>query len=108
MTTDNLGFVQLMQNFRRGTLISAADAKLAELLEAIAETGKGGTLTVTIPLKMNKGGQIECDPKVDIKKPVRDIGTGIYYLDGENRLTRRDPNQMDIEDELAPRRSAAE
>lgn len=40
MTTDNLGFVQLMQNFRRGTLISAADAKLAELLEAIAETAR--------------------------------------------------------------------
>lgn len=39
-----------------------------------------------------------------VKKPARALGTGIYFASDDNRLTRRDPNQMDIEDEIERRR----
>ena len=40
-----------------------------------------------------------------IKKPARALGTGIYFATEDGRLTRRDPNQMDIEDEIERRRA---
>ena len=45
-------------------------------------------------------------PAVTSKPPRRPIGTGIYYPTADGRLSRRDPNQLDIEDEIERRRTA--
>lgn len=61
-----------------------------------------------VGIKVNKAGQLEVVPDIQIKKPTRSMGTGIYFATDEGRLTRRDPNQMDFEDELERRRGAAD
>lgn len=104
----DLNFLEFFQSFRRGALIQQADERLTELVEAIRETGGTGTLTIKLPFKVNKGGQIECTPVVEAKAPRPSVGTGIYFASDDGRLTRRDPNQLDIEDEIERRRSAAE
>lgn len=106
MPADDLNFLAFIQSFRRGELIHEADALLTELVEAVRDTGSKGTLTVKIPLEMNKAGQIECVPQLELKKPRRPMGTGIYFASEEGRLTRRDPAQLDMMDELEPRRSS--
>lgn len=109
MAPDNsINFLELVQSFRRGELLNQADRQLAKVIEAMADTGGDGSLTITIPLKFNKAGQIEVTPKVTSKVPQKAIGTGIYFADDDGRLSRRDPNQMDIEDEIERRRNAAE
>lgn len=105
MALHELNFLEFIQSFRRGELLETGDQKLNELIEAIRETGGNGSLTMKITLKTNKAGQIEAVPDIAIKKPQRSMGTGIYFATDDGRLTRRDPNQMDFEDELAPRRS---
>lgn len=105
MARHDLNFLEFLQTFRRGELLHAADVKLSELVEAISETQGGGTMTLKIKIKPNKAGQIEIVPDVSISKPTRALGTGIYFASDEGRLTRRDPNQMDIEDEIERRRS---
>ena len=61
-------------------------------------------MTLLLPFKTNKAGQIECQPLIKIKKPRRAMGTGIFYASDDGRLTRRDPNQPDLLDELEMRR----
>lgn len=65
---------------------------------ACSPRGGDGELTIKLPLKLNKAGQIDCSPKLSTKIPQKPIGTGIFFFDDEGRLSRRDPNQMDIED----------
>lgn len=104
MTRHELNFLEFIQTFRRGELLHEGDAKLTELMEAIRETGAGGSLTLKLSFKVNKAGQLEVSPDLTVKKPARALGTGIYFASDDNRLTRRDPNQLDIEDEIERRR----
>ena len=100
-----VNFIELIQSFRRGALLADGDQKLQELIEAIGNTMTGGSLTMTLKFKVNKANQVELDPTITIKKPVIALGTGIYFAGGDGTLTRRDPMQMDIEDEIERQRS---
>lgn len=105
MPDDSLNFLEFIQSFRRGELLSEGDDKLKELIAAIRMTGTKGSMTIELPFAINKAGQLECQPAVKIKKPVRSMGTGIYYMTDDGELTRRDPNQLDMMDQFEARRS---
>lgn len=102
---DNLNFLEFLQSFRRGELLSQADDRLEELIEAVQRTGAKGEITIKLPFKVNDAGQIECVPSIAMKKPQPALGTGIYFATDEGRLTRRDPNQSDFfeDDDEEPR-----
>ncbi len=102
----SINFLEFMQSFRRGELLREGDQQLSKVIEAMHATGGDGEINIKLPYKLNKAGQIECTPKLTAKIPQRPMGTGIYFADDEGRLTRRDPNQYDIEDEIERRRSA--
>ena len=102
----SINFLGFIQSFRRGELLRQGDQQLSEVIAAMAENGGDGELTIKLPFKLNKGGQIECTPKITSKIPQRPMGTGIFFADDDGRLTRRDPNQLDIEDEIERSRFA--
>lgn len=101
-----LNFLEFLQGFRRGDLLAEADAQMNELMQAVMETGAGGEITLRLPFKVNKAGQIECTPEIKSKRPRRPLGAGIFYLTDEGRLSRRDPAQDDMFDDFADRRAA--
>lgn len=103
-----LSFLEFLQSFRRGELLHEADRALRDLLEAMQDTGGKGSLTIKLPFELNKAGQVECVPSIEVKKPKRPMGTGIYFIGDEGRLTRNDPNQPDMLDELEARRERAD
>lgn len=96
--TESLNFLTFLQTFRRGRLVQDADDYLSEIVEAVQETGGTGKLVLELPVKMNKGGQLEITPRIKIDKPRPSVGTGVYFATPEGRLSRTDPAQMDIED----------
>jgi len=108
MARDELSFLEFLQSFRRGELISEADDQFGELMEAVKRTGGKGDLTIKLPFKVNEAGQIECVPTVSCKKPRKPLGTGIYYVTAEGRLTRQDPTQDDLFDEVGARRERSD
>ena len=108
MARDELSFLEFLQSFRRGELIAEADEQFGELMEAIRRTGGKGAITIKLPFKVNEAGQIECVPQLSCQKPRKPLGTGIYYVTDEGRLTRRDPSQEDLFDELEARRERAD
>lgn len=103
-----LGFLEFLQTFRRGELVAAADRQMEELLAAVRATGGSGEMTIKLPVKVNKAGQLEITPAVAVKVPRAPLGTGIYFVSEDDRLTRRDPAQVDWVDELRARREAKE
>ncbi|HMO09146.1 MAG TPA: hypothetical protein PKD10_16075 [Paracoccaceae bacterium] len=104
-TKHDLTFLGLLQTFRQGELLIEGDAKLTELVEAIDRIRGDGELAIKLKFKLNKAGQVEVVPTVTIKKPARALGTGIYFAAEDGRLTRRNPHQADIEDEIERRRA---
>ncbi len=104
---DTMNFLELIGSFRRGALVNKADVEMAKVIAAVRDTGGTGKITIELPFKTNKGGQIECTPEVKSKIPTVPVGTGIYFATEDGALSRRDPMQMDIEDELAPRRESS-
>lgn len=108
MARDELSFIEFLQSFRRSELIAEADEQFGELMEAIRRTGGKGDITIKLPFKVNEAGQIECVPQLSCNKPRKPLGTGIYYVTDEGRLTRRDPSQEDLFDELEARRERAD
>lgn len=104
MAKNDLNFLEFMQSFRRGELIAEADELLSELMEAIQKTGGKGEITLKLPFKPNDAGQIECIPVLTLKKPRRPMSTGIYFVSDSQKLTRNDPTQDDLFDELDARR----
>lgn len=106
--TDELSFLEFLQTFRRGELIAEADEQFGELMAAIRRTGGKGDITIKLPFKVNEAGQIECVPQLSTRKPRKPLGTGIYYVTDEGRLTRRDPSQDDFLDELDVRRARSD
>lgn len=105
MPIDKLNFLELMQTFRRGSLLAEADDQLTELVAAVKDTSGKGELTIKLPFKMNDAGQLECQPVVSVKRPRRALGSGIYFATEDGELTQRDPEQEDFLDELETRRS---
>lgn len=108
MAKHDLNFMEFLQGFRRGELVGTLDDHLEELMAAIRDTGGKGDLTLKLPFKVNDAGQIECVPQVTLKRPQRPIGTGIFFVSEEGRLTRRDPAQDDFFDEVTERRERNE
>ena len=104
MATEELNFLQFLQSFRRGELVSEMDGRMGELMEAIQMTGGKGKMVLELPFEINKGGQIECHPKIKMDKPMKSVGAGIYYMTDDARLSRSDPNQLDMMDEFESRR----
>jgi hypothetical protein len=95
---DELNAMELLQGFRRGQLLHEMDDALTRVVTAIRDTGGSGSITIKIPFKMNRAGQLECAPTVEAKVPREAMGTGIYFASADGRLSRRDHRQADIED----------
>lgn len=104
MAIDKMNFIKLLQSMRRGEIAREADDLLAEMIRAIHEHGGKGDLTLKLSVKKNDAEQLEFTPTLKMNKPRRALGLGIFFATDEGELSRTDPNQDDLFDELEDRR----
>lgn len=90
-------FPQTLDSLRYGQLSDELTKALVNLTAACAETGRAGTLTLTLQLKPGKGGQIEVFDDVKTKMPKQERGSSLMFATPDNNLTRDDPRQVQIE-----------
>jgi hypothetical protein len=81
-------------------------AELHELLGAVAEHGKKGSLTITVSVEPSKG-HIDGAPltigiESTLKAPRASAPPAIYFMDGDGNPTRNDPRQMSFDLRTAP------
>lgn len=92
-------FGQFLLEQRDGGLHSELSEALQELVAAVAEHGKGGTLTLTVkvgPLKGAMYGQLVVLDEVKVKAPEGERGASLFFEDGSGNLSRSNPRQPEL------------
>lgn len=88
----------VLRDIRRGRAVDQATRMLAEVVRAVDETGKAGSVTITLTVKPEKGGgsQKTLLAAVKAKKPEADIPEAMFFSDGSGDLHRTDPQQSEL------------
>lgn len=94
-------FAAVLQEIGGGKLHARLSAQLAELTAAVTETGKKGTVTVTIrvePLKKADQHTLVVTGSSTAKVPEGDDAspTSVFFADGAGNLRRDDPRQQQL------------
>jgi hypothetical protein len=100
MTTDRpqtKPFAQWLQEQRGGNLHGELSEALAELVQTVMDTQRGGRLVLTVSVKPNKDG-ITCmvEDQHKVTPPKGDITPSLFYTDEHGNLSRRDPRQPEL------------
>ncbi len=89
----------LLDTIRRisgGAYGDKAEEQLAQLVKAVDETGRAGTLTLNIKVsKATKGGAMIITGKHTCKLPPDDEMSAVLFADENGRLTENMPGQDD-------------
>lgn len=97
-------FHDFLREHRNGlTHDELADA-LNELVAAVNEEGRAGTLTFIVSIKpMGKSDGLEVSADIKVKPPKKTPGVSIFFSTPDNNLVRVDPRQQSMElREVAP------
>lgn len=90
-------FTDTLNALRFGTLSEELTKKLHELTQSCTETGRAGSITLTLALKPGKGGQVEVFDDVKVKLPKEERGSSIMFATVEGNLQREDPRQKKLD-----------
>ncbi len=96
MTTEDFDFALWLQEFGLGATNKQAGEQLAALVTACRETGKAGSMTLTI--KVDSGVSNTADLKTNIKTtvPHPTLPGGSYFVNEDGALVREDPRQLNL------------
>ena|SRR6185437_1987658 len=101
----------ILRDIRKGRPVEEATTALADVVRAVDETGKEGSVTIVLKVKPAKHGGPEKTivAEVKTKKPVADIAPAIFFSDDDGDLHRVDPRQeeMPLGEVSAPKQDAA-
>lgn len=95
MSEDNKSAMRTMAEIRNGRLIEDLTEQLGDLVEACTDTGKVGSLTLTIRVKPEAGinGTVaSVTDQIKLTKPQLPKPATPFYVDGRV-LLREDPKQ---------------
>lgn len=100
MTLKNTPFSQQIGYLSRGSLDAELTEEMAALVKAVRETGKAGTITLTLKVQRLSGrdeNAVQIVPTVKMKAPAPAPYTNIMFSTGDGDLLRDDPNQRTLE-----------
>lgn len=96
----------VLLDMRNGQVAADVNTKFNEMLAAVIETGGKGKLTIDLhiaPSKMALGGavvEVETHHECKMKKPELAIGKSTFFVTREGQLTRDDPAQVAMFEEV--------
>lgn len=87
-----------------GAFIDEASDKMAELVKMVEETGKAGTMTISIAIK-KAGGAMQIDAGIKAKIPEPKPDSTLLWATVEGNLVMDNPAQqkLDLRDANAPK-----
>lgn len=95
-------FVEWLEKYKKGEVDGELTHELRTLIEAVQETGKPGTVTLTIKVTRKGERQVTIIEDVKVKTPVHSRSEQIYFVDQHLNLARNDPRQGVLAD-IRPR-----
>jgi hypothetical protein len=92
--TEARPFTGFVQEQRRGALHHELSEGLAELVAAVVEHRRAGTLSLTISVKpAGDDQQVYISDSVKVKKPELAKNASLFFATEEGRITRDPPRQ---------------
>lgn len=91
-------FYDFLREHRSGITHDLLTDALQELVAAVTQENRAGTLTLKIGIKpMGKGDGLEVSAEIASKPPKETAGVSIFFASPENNLVRNDPRQASME-----------
>lgn len=92
------GFMVTLQRHRGGKLLDEASKALQELVAAVALTGKGGTVTLTLAVKPATRGQaaVVVQDRMKTKIPQMEPEASFWFATADGDLQKDDPRQASL------------
>lgn len=99
-------FQLFLAEHRNGVLHDELSDKLQELVAAVAEENKGGTLTLKIVVKPTSAGNgaLTVTDEIKVAPPKQTKSGSIFFVSPENNLVREDPRQTKLDLKPVPER----
>lgn len=88
-------FSTFLSEFGHGATNRVASERLQEIVQACAQTGRKGKLTVTIEVGA-AGGIAELRAKISVTKPEPALPGGTYFATDTGSLVEEDPRQLKL------------
>lgn len=86
-------FVEWLESYKKGETDTELTHELRQLIEAVQETGKPGTLTLILKVSRKGERQVNVLEDIKVKTPVHSRAETIYFVDQHLNLVRDDPKQ---------------
>jgi hypothetical protein len=91
-------FTDLLREHRNGLTHDELSDALRDLVAAVTDEGKAGSLTFTVSIKpMGKGDGLEVSADIKVKPPKKTPGAAIFFATPDNALQKQDPRQKEME-----------
>lgn len=99
-------FADFIREQNRGRTHDELGEGLRDLVARVEDTGKKGSLTLTVTVEPLKGNEdcLTVSDEIKLKLPEHDRGASIFFRGRDGNLQRDDPNQptFDALREVAP------
>lgn len=93
-------YLEVMKELRNGLSLLELSTKLDQLVSAVKETGKGGSITLTLKLKpigdLSDLRQVMVDEEIKVKKPEKGRAPSMFFVSHENVMSREDERQPSL------------
>lgn len=88
-------FADFIREQNRGRTHDELGEGLRDLVARVEDTGKKGSLTLTITVEPLKGNEeaLTVSDEIKLKLPEHDRGASIFFRGRDGNLQREDPNQ---------------
>lgn len=92
-------FTRTLGEISHGDLMDQSSEMLQQLAIAVRETGKKGTLTLTIEVKPRGRdcGQVEVSGQCVLKAPVSDIAPSMLFVSEDGQFFKDNPAQLKMD-----------
>jgi hypothetical protein len=89
-------FAAFLNEQRHGALHGEISTALADVVHAVLEHDKQGSLTLTIKVKPAGDGAVQVIDHVQIKAPEGDRPAALFFADDHGNLSRNNPHQPEL------------
>ena len=92
-------FADFLADHNRGAQHTEVSQALQDVVGAVVDTGKKGSVTLTVnvePMKSAETGTLLTTVVVSSKVPTIPARGAVFYADAENNLVREDPRQPEL------------
>lgn len=89
-------FTDVLGELGAGQTLEDLSHRLAQVVQAVGDTGKQGKVTLELTVAPNGHGAVALADKITTKVPEPDRGTSLFFTDDDGGLHRRDPRQTEL------------